>query len=103
MHVPDGQGVGALLFAGPDVGVEEFFGEDAVVAFDLAVVARGVGLDALVAGSEQGLGEVVGAIAGAVVGDDAVDVADAVGGEERPGRCRNPIAVTAFSSGRASV
>lgn len=40
-------------------------------ALHLAVVARGAGCDALVAGSGQSPGERVGAVAGAVAGDDA--------------------------------
>jgi hypothetical protein len=59
-------------------------GEDPVVAFDFAVVTWGVGGDPLVAGSAHDGGEVFGAIAGAVVGDQAVDVGDDVTGEERP-------------------
>jgi hypothetical protein len=51
VHVPDRQGVGAVLFAGPGVGVEEFLAQDAVVALDFAVVAWGVWRDALVAGA----------------------------------------------------
>jgi hypothetical protein len=52
------------------------------VALGLAVVAWRVGLGLLVAGAmADDAGEVVGAVAGAVVGDDAVDVGDAVGGE----------------------
>ena len=74
-----------MLFAGPDSGVEEFFGQDPVVALDFSVVAWGIGRDALVACAVQDGGEVVCFVAGAVVGDDAVDMADAVGGEERPG------------------
>jgi hypothetical protein len=37
------------------------------------------------------------------VGDQAVDVSDAVAGEERSGRRTNPIAAQAFSSGSTSV
>lgn len=37
VDVPDSECVGALVFAGPFTGVEEFFGQDAVVALDLAV------------------------------------------------------------------
>lgn len=35
--VPDGQGCGAVSFAGPGMGIEELVGQDAVVAFDLAI------------------------------------------------------------------
>ena len=49
---------------------------------DLAVVARRERLDLLVTGAgADDPGEVAGAVAGAVVGDDAVDVGDAVRGE----------------------
>jgi hypothetical protein len=85
------------------VGVEEFFGQDAVVALDFAVVAGCVWGDALVACAAQDGGEVVGAVTGPVVGDDPMDMADAVAGEERAGAVVNPIAVRACSSGSASV
>jgi hypothetical protein len=100
VDVPDGEGGGAVRFAGPGVGVEEFFGEDAVVAFDFAVVAWGVGGDSLVAGAAQGGGEVVGAVAGAVVGDEAVDVGDAVAGEECPGAVDEPDGGAGFLVGQ---
>jgi hypothetical protein len=50
----------------------------------LAVVAWGVGRDELMPGAVQDVGEVIGAVAGAVVGDDPLDVVDAVGGEPHP-------------------
>src|SRR6266487_5370040 len=57
-------------------------GHDPLVALGLAVVAWRAGLGLLLAGAlADDAGEVVGAVAGAVVGDDAVDVGDAVGGE----------------------
>jgi hypothetical protein len=40
VHVPHAQGGGALVFAGPGAGVEEFLGQDPVIALDFAVVAR---------------------------------------------------------------
>lgn len=49
-------------------------------------------------GSVQNLREVVGSVAGAIVGDDAVDVADAVGGEECLRSVHESDCVTAFSS-----
>jgi hypothetical protein len=49
VDVPDLDGVGSFGFAGPDAGVEEFFGQGALIALDFAVVAWGVGADALVA------------------------------------------------------
>ncbi len=62
---------------------------------DLAVVSRGIGLRLLVASVLANYpSEVSGSVAGSVVCDDAVDVADAVGGEpdlctgeERGGGC----------------
>lgn len=44
MDVPDGQGVSAVVFAGPLAGVEEFLSQDPVVALDFAVVAGCVGV-----------------------------------------------------------
>ena len=50
-----------------------------------------VGLGLLVAGAlADDAGEVVGAVAGAVVGDDAVDVGDAVGREPGLGSGEEP-------------
>src|SRR5215212_128547 len=64
----------AFVLAGVFAGVEEFFGHDPLVALGLAVVAWRVGLGLLVAGAlADDAGEVVGAVAGAVVGDDAVE------------------------------
>lgn len=40
VNVPDFDGGAPLLLAGVFAGVEQFFGEDAVVAFDLPVVFR---------------------------------------------------------------
>src|SRR5690606_3013352 len=129
VDVPDLQGLAALQLGGPDAGVEEFLGQDPLIAFDFAVVTRCVGADPLMTGPAQHFREVVGPVAGTVVGHDAVDVVDAVGGEECPGpvptrrfgsctgpghslpwaaknalaRCMNRTAVSAFSSSRASV
>jgi hypothetical protein len=55
-----------------------------VVSLDLAVVA-GVGGDELMPGAVRHVGEVLGAVAGTVVGDDPLDVGDAVGGEPDSG------------------
>lgn len=41
VDVPDGDRCGALSFGGPFAGAEEFFGDGAVVALDLAVVLGG--------------------------------------------------------------
>ena len=46
---------------------------------------RGVGGDELMPGAVRHVGEVLGAVAGTVVGDDPLDVDDAVGGEPDPG------------------
>ena len=48
-------------------------------------------------------GEVARAVAGAVVGHDAVDVAHSVGGEPDLARARNAAAVLPFSSSSGSV
>src|SRR3954462_11443617 len=85
VDVPDGQSLGAVFFAGPDEGVEELFGQDPVVALDFAVMAWGVGRDELMSGAVQDVGEVLGSVAGAVIGDDPLDVVDAVSGEPYPG------------------
>src|SRR5690606_11757714 len=66
-------------------GVEELFGQDAVVSLDFAVVAWGVGRDALVSGAEHGSGEALGAVAGAVVCHDPFDACDPMCGQ--PGAC----------------
>lgn len=103
VDVPDSECVCAFVFGGPFTGVEELLGEDPVVALHFPVVSRRVWRDPLVARSEQCTGEDLGAVAGPVVGDDPFDPSDAVCSE--PGACAmlNAMAVTAFSSGRASV
>lgn len=52
--VPDAEGVCSLLLGDPLAGVEEFLGQDPVIAFDFPVVTWRVGGDALVAGAESG-------------------------------------------------
>ena len=47
VDVPDLDRGGAFGLGGPEAGVEELFGQDPVVALDLAVVPWGVGTDAL--------------------------------------------------------
>jgi hypothetical protein len=54
-------------------------------------------------GTEDGAGECVGSVAGAVVRDDSLGTCDAVDGEPGRGSVKNSIAVVAFSSGKASV
>src|SRR5450756_215525 len=72
--------------AGPSAGVEELFGQDPVVAFDLAVVPGRVGPDPLVAGhGGHGPVERRRGVVGPVVGDHPGQAIYAVGGEERPG------------------
>lgn len=78
--------VGSLT-VGFDAGVEEFFGQDPLVALDFAVVAWGVGPDAVVARCERcdGADEGGGTVVRPVVGHDAGDPADAVSGEKGAG------------------
>src|SRR5665648_1082211 len=104
VDVPDRDRGGAFGLAGPDAGVEEFLGQGPVVSLDLAVVPGRVGPDALVAGDGgHGPGERLGGVVRAVVGDHPDQAANAVGGEERPARWKNPIVVVAVSSPRCSV
>ncbi|WP_398928997.1 hypothetical protein [Streptomyces sp. Ag109_O5-1] len=68
---------------------EDFRGRDALVALHLPVVPRCVWLGSLMPGAlPDDAGKVAGAVASAIVGDDPVDVVDAVGGEPdlRPGK-----------------
>lgn len=65
----------------------------------LAVVAWGVGRDALMPGAVQDAGEVLGAVAAAVIGDDPLDAVDPVRGEPDPGPvheldCRDGLFIT---------
>ena len=78
MDVPDCECFSPLLFGRPRVCVEELFGEDPVVPFHLAVVSRCVGRDSLMPRPEEGAIKYVGAIARSVVGDDPLDVDDAM-------------------------
>lgn len=82
MDVPDSYRGRAGVLAIELAGVEEFLGQNSLVALHLPVVARGVRLRLLMSrASADDPGEVTGAVAGPVVGDDPVDVRDAVGGE----------------------
>src|SRR5690606_21292931 len=92
VDVPGADGGGAFGFAVPGVGVEELFGQDALVALDFAVVPRCVGAGALVPGGvgEHGPGAVACAGGGAVVGDHPHDPRDAVRGEEGSGSVEAP-------------
>lgn len=104
MDVPDGDRGRAGVLAIELAGIEQFLGQDSLVALNLAVVARGVRLRLLMSrASADDPGEVTGAVAGPVVGDDPVDVRDAVGREPDLGWARNAAAVAPFSSGRGSV
>lgn len=85
MDVPDSYCLGARVFAVKDARIEEFFGQDPVVALDLAVVARGVGRDVLMMSGVEPLVEHPGAVAGSVIGDAPVDAGDPVDSEEGPG------------------
>lgn len=77
VDVPDAKGFAALVFGGPHAGVEEFRGQDPVVALESRCVRR-VGRDPLVVRPEQRACECVGAVARSVVRDDAIDVGDAM-------------------------
>lgn len=48
-------------------------------------MARGIGRDVLMMSGVEPLVEYLGAVAGAVIGDDPVDTGDAVDSEEGPG------------------
>lgn len=73
MDVPDSDRGRAGDFAIELASVEQFLGQDSLVALDLAVVARGVRLGLLMSrASADGPGEVTGSVAGTVVGDRAV-------------------------------
>jgi hypothetical protein len=74
-----------------------------VVSVYLAVVAGGVGRDPLVAGSVQDVGEVICAVAGAVVGNDPLDADDPVGGKPDPGTMQESDCRNGFSLASASV
>lgn len=68
--------------AGELTRVEEFFGQDSLIPLDFPVVSRGIRLGPLMPCLvADGPGEVIGAVAGAVVGHDPMDVIDAVGGQ----------------------
>ena len=74
-----------FLSASVGAGVEEFLGQDPVVALYLAVMPGCVGPDPLmddVFGSKA-LGELAAGVTRAVVSDPPADVGDAVGSEER--------------------
>src|SRR5215213_2258597 len=92
VDVPDGQRGGSLGFAGPGAGVEQLFGQGAVVPLNLAVVSWGVRADPLVprGDGQHGAGERLGGVVGAVVGDDPHESHDAVGGEEGAGPVEEP-------------
>ena len=82
VNIPHLNGIASLLLADVFAGVEQFFGEDAVVAFDLPVVFRCVRPDAVVPGLAERRREIRCPIAGSVVGDHALDTSDAVYSEE---------------------
>jgi hypothetical protein len=81
----------ALRLAEVVAGVEDFFGQDPLVALGFVVVARGERFGLLVLGAvADDSGEVPRAVAGAVLGDHPVDVGDPVGGEPGLGPCQEP-------------
>lgn len=63
MNIPDLDGGAPLSFAGVFAGVQQFFGEDAVVAFDFPVVFRRVRPDPLVSRASPRSREISGPIA----------------------------------------
>jgi hypothetical protein len=76
----------SIVLAGVFAGVEELLGHDPLLALGLSVVAWRVRVGLLVAGAiAEDAGEVVRAVAGAVVGDPAVHAGDVLGGEPDPG------------------
>ena len=67
-------------------GVKDLLGEDPLVSLHFPVVLGREGFGLLVPGPvADDPGEVPGAVAGAVVGDDPVEVGDAVRGEPHLG------------------
>lgn len=79
VDVPHGDRGIAGILAIELASVEQFLDQDSLVALNLAVVARGVRLPLLMSrASSDDPGEVTRAVAGPVVGDDPVDVRDAV-------------------------
>jgi hypothetical protein len=82
VDVPHAECGSSLILTGELAGVEEFFGQDALVPLDLPVVSGRAGPGLLVMGPvADDAGGVTGPVAGAVVGHNTVDVGDAVGGE----------------------
>src|ERR1700733_2775068 len=81
---PVGKSSVALAFGcpGPDIGPLRL--EGAVEAFYLAIRLRSIGLGEAVSGQLEGVGELVGPVAGTVVGEDPVHF-EAVVGEEPSG------------------
>lgn len=77
MDVPHADRREAVVLACELAGVENFLGQDALTPLHLATVARGVRLGLLMpALLADDPGKVAGSIAGAVVGDDPVDVVE---------------------------
>lgn len=104
VNVPDRKGLGLLGLRGPCPGVEEFLGQDSVLALDLPAVAWSVGGDALVAASLEDVGKVGGPVAGAVVGDNPRSILVIPwAGKNALARFTNPMAVLASSLGKASL
>ena len=99
----------AGLLAHVGAGVEHLVGQQPVEPLHFAVVPGRVGTDPLVPAG-QGLhapGEVPGLVVGAVVGDDPVDLLNAVGGEERscsaeePDRRHRPLILEGLGVGQS--
>lgn len=105
VQVPDADCGRAFGFGRERAGVEQFLGEDPLVALGLAVVTRGVRAGALVSGgSADDPGEVVGEVAGAPLSVMTrwmwlIPWA----ASQTLARARNAAAVGPFSSASASV
>ena len=77
VDVPDRDRGRAVLLAVEISGIEQFLGQDSLVALDLSIVLRGVRLGLLMAGAlAYDPREVTGPVARPVVGNDTVDVGD---------------------------
>lgn len=102
MDVPDRDWGGAGIFAVEVAGVEQFLGQDSLVALHLSVVARGVRLGLLMPRAlPDDASEVAGSVTGAVVIRWMWVMPCAA--DQTLARARNAAAVVPFSSGNASV
>src|SRR5699024_12043590 len=90
---PDAARIAPCFLAVVCAGVETFIGHQSLVALDLPVVAGRVAPGALVASDERAgrATERFGGVVRSVVRDQAGDPRDAVSGEERQARWKNPM------------